>query len=575
MMENSDELVIKASRIIEILKDDKSVCIAITGEWGVGKTYFWKNYIQNKIEKTKICFWKKLTKKYRKDKVVYITLFGKEHYSQILEEIVMQVCERHNKFAKNATNVISALAKLANVNINPDALFSTLKKENFEKTIICFDDIERKSDKLSIKDFMGLVAHLRDIKECKVVIVLNKDIIEKSKQNEHKEQNNDFSDFQKYKEKCVNYEFTINGYTQVASFILKDEFKDIKNSRDKEILINLGSKCYVVEFNMNLRHLFQGIENVRYFYKKCDFRQFYEKENEDLFYKTFEMFFEEIWLAEYNLTKKLDDETKYSFAKSCVNYYIGNDYSLSDDDIKEICNYFGNVLQDRHFAGLETLVRNYPRTNMSDEEYAQSIEKYIAKIEKSALERNCKHYSFDYYENIFKDYEKIKGRKLDDEIRVRKVYIDFYIYEQGEAMYDKSTSTYELPNIEKIINNKELKGYYNKQIKEITDKTTLSRWLNGKWWKNIKGSFSARYIGYYNNFKVDDISNEFKTNEQFCKAFFEFFIYTQNALVDKENNLFKAFMIFLEDKNYALRKEKLMIHLKNNRNCSLVKLFGK
>ena len=114
-----------------------------------------------------------------------------------------------------------------------------------------------------------------------------------------------------------------------------------------------------------------------------------------------------------------------------------------------------------------------------------------------------------------------------------------------------------------------------KQIKEITDKTTLSRWLNGKWWKNIKGSFSARYIGYYNNFKVDDISNEFKTNEQFCKAFFEFFIYTQNALVDKENNLFKAFMIFLEDKNYALRKEKLMIHLKNNRNCSLVKLFGK
>ena len=47
MIENSDELIIKADRIIEILKDDKSVCIAITGEWGVGKTYFWKNYIQN------------------------------------------------------------------------------------------------------------------------------------------------------------------------------------------------------------------------------------------------------------------------------------------------------------------------------------------------------------------------------------------------------------------------------------------------------------------------------------------------------------------------------------------------
>ena len=102
MTQNNNELENKANKIVELLtKEPKGICLTITGKWGVGKTYFWKNSIQYKIqEKTK-------------NKVVYITLFGKEHYSPILEEIVMQVCGEYNRTAKTISHILSGLAKLS------------------------------------------------------------------------------------------------------------------------------------------------------------------------------------------------------------------------------------------------------------------------------------------------------------------------------------------------------------------------------------------------------------------------------------------------------------------------------
>jgi hypothetical protein len=43
--------------------------------------------------------------------------------------------------------------------------------------IVCIDDLERKGKSLSMKDVLGLVAHLRDQKKCKVVLILNDDAL--------------------------------------------------------------------------------------------------------------------------------------------------------------------------------------------------------------------------------------------------------------------------------------------------------------------------------------------------------------------------------------------------------------
>lgn len=143
-----------------------------------------------------------------------------------------------------------------------------------------------------MKDFMGLVAHLKDIKECKVVIILDD---EKIKQNNNtkvsvKENNKDFSDFQLYKEKCVDYEFTISNTSQMTRLILENELKNIENLKDKESLIEIGLKCCVVDFSYNLRHLFKAIKNVKYFYEKCNFQQFHSCENSIVFYQILSLF---------------------------------------------------------------------------------------------------------------------------------------------------------------------------------------------------------------------------------------------------------------------------------------------
>ncbi|GAA8366490.1 hypothetical protein HpNP2_11630 [Helicobacter pylori] len=74
MSENSiieiKEREILKEKIIELLKkskdQNKPVAIAINGEWGIGKTYLWKNglapLIREELKKKShlhLCFWKK------------------------------------------------------------------------------------------------------------------------------------------------------------------------------------------------------------------------------------------------------------------------------------------------------------------------------------------------------------------------------------------------------------------------------------------------------------------------------------------------------------------------------------
>ncbi|ECL0944044.1 AAA family ATPase, partial [Campylobacter jejuni] len=69
----------KIDNIANFLNKKSKKCLAINGPWGVGKTHLWKQ-----IEK-------KLSKVNKDKKVVYIDLFGKESYKQILEEIVFKI----------------------------------------------------------------------------------------------------------------------------------------------------------------------------------------------------------------------------------------------------------------------------------------------------------------------------------------------------------------------------------------------------------------------------------------------------------------------------------------------------
>lgn len=192
---------------------------------------------------------------------VYIDLFGKESYKQILEEIVFKVHKNYNKIVKTASQITTKIAKIKSagiININPDVIFSFLKKEDFHDIIVCFDNIERKSDNLSLKEILGLVNLLKEDKECNVVMIFHKEELNRM-ENKDAEENGKKTWYEIYKEKVIDYEFMINDNSKAAYNIISDEAKC-----DKEVQ-NIIFKCYQNSCKNNLRLLLHFIEHIIYF----------------------------------------------------------------------------------------------------------------------------------------------------------------------------------------------------------------------------------------------------------------------------------------------------------------------
>ncbi|EBD1927516.1 hypothetical protein FHC45_09490, partial [Campylobacter jejuni] len=120
-----------------------------------------------------------------------------------------------------------------------------LKKEDFNNIIVCFDNIERRSDNLSLKEILGLVNLLKEEKECNVVMIFHKGELEEQDNNsaindkeKQAKQDNSKNWYQTYKEKIIDYEFIINDNSKAAHNIISNEVK-----YDKEVQ-NIIFECY-------------------------------------------------------------------------------------------------------------------------------------------------------------------------------------------------------------------------------------------------------------------------------------------------------------------------------------------
>ena len=183
-------------RLIELLNSTQSFGIALNGKWGVGKTFFWNQLIEEKFS----------TKK-----TAYISLFGVETIQQIKNDLLLQIYTQ-NGFVKKIKDKVGSF-KLYGMDIS--LALSWFEKKDFENVIVCFDDFERISDKLKLKDVLGLISELKEQKKCTVVLILNKDKLKED-------------DLSKYKDKIVDYDFNYEP-TVVESFsLIKDNLKSFK-----------------------------------------------------------------------------------------------------------------------------------------------------------------------------------------------------------------------------------------------------------------------------------------------------------------------------------------------------------
>lgn len=187
-----------------LIKKNEEVVISISGEWGIGKTYFWNNFIKDYKEKEL---------KYKQ--IAYVSLFGINSLNDIRTSILLQVSPTKKKLSWVDKNIITPLKNVKSslklddlsMSFGFDALgsiFTLLTSGDFENVIVCFDDFERISSNVNLKDVLGLISELKEQKKCKVVMILNEKELGKLTDIEKKPYSEIFS---LYKEKIIDYDF--------------------------------------------------------------------------------------------------------------------------------------------------------------------------------------------------------------------------------------------------------------------------------------------------------------------------------------------------------------------------------
>src|SRR5699024_5124933 len=121
--------------------------------------------------------------------------------------------------------------------------------KNGGRVVFIIDDIERLSNGISLKEFLGFIRNvLLDSFNCKVILVGNKKEI---KSKNKKEMDN-------YREKVISRNLKFPNNLDVGTYILKEELKNILGNKEMEDLKNLikfSSKSTSNDNMLNLRTL--------------------------------------------------------------------------------------------------------------------------------------------------------------------------------------------------------------------------------------------------------------------------------------------------------------------------------
>ena len=149
-------------QVRRFLSTDTPEVLAIKGDWGVGKTYSWEQYIEEfKIE----CALKSYS---------YVSLFGINSIAELKQTTFLNTID--TKRIGEAPNIKGYSKKVADLVKDTKipyvskyvggigSLINSVSQLAMNKTIICFDDLERHSEGITIKDFMGLVSFFKEQK---------------------------------------------------------------------------------------------------------------------------------------------------------------------------------------------------------------------------------------------------------------------------------------------------------------------------------------------------------------------------------------------------------------------------
>lgn len=171
---------IEASRqqIQEFLTSPRSRTLAITGEWGSGKTYLWNQVLYQHLQDCDL------------DQYAYVSCFGIQTAPDLRTALFLRTAPkrwalrepswievnlywpelkgRAARLVGRVTNLVGkALGRSQQVAVSLEAL-ATLALKN---TLVCLDDVERSS--VPIDQLLGIVSELKEKRGCRIVLIFN------------------------------------------------------------------------------------------------------------------------------------------------------------------------------------------------------------------------------------------------------------------------------------------------------------------------------------------------------------------------------------------------------------------
>jgi hypothetical protein len=168
-------LKIVQSRLDRLLAEETPKVVMLTGDWGSGKTYQWKQALE------------RAAKKGVRPRYAYVSLFGLTSLSEVRKRITEEVISalrlpgRSDTLGEAVQGGAIGLKPMQILKILPvipylgklESLAQELSFATVHDTVICLDDLERAPAALRVADVFGLASFLKEERHCRVLLISN------------------------------------------------------------------------------------------------------------------------------------------------------------------------------------------------------------------------------------------------------------------------------------------------------------------------------------------------------------------------------------------------------------------
>ncbi|MCG3708748.1 hypothetical protein L5F25_07030 [Aliarcobacter butzleri] len=370
-------------RLKELFKLDDGFVVTLNGEWGVGKTRFWNDFIKTN-----------LSKELEEKEIAYLSLFGKDKLSEIESDILIQV-SRVEKI-KNIINKTVGTAGIYGFKVSN--LTSIIPQTDFKNFIICFDDFERKSNKIDSKDILGLISLYKEQKNCKVIMILNKEKLS----DDH---------LSIYKDKIIDFDLHYRPTVEESYSRIYDKLKVFKNY-PLEYLNNKGiNNIRVIKRLINALNDFEFIEK--------ELKEYADIESE-IVYPIMQLAVINSLYNNFNLKKLIEYVEKKRF-KAMVN--AENNFETNEDyeqmlfllDVSKGYLFMDEILSNINYYIVNSIVDKSSLINIVNNKKKIKFREEISNKIKEIYNKSCfdvKYSNKKYVEDMFKLFQTYDGNNL-------------------------------------------------------------------------------------------------------------------------------------------------------------------